>query len=153
MIYSMTLAIALMAAVGFYSFTALSDRGESVRSLGAVAPIMQALTRYRTTACLTPGELTPEDIISTGVLDRNPAEGTFDWEVIVEPGGSVLLAIEEPQGSVVSAVASMYPHFFDNASGNEQLMIRVPLDTHFSIPDLHVNVMNELGPEASVGCV
>lgn len=154
MLYSTAMSVILIGILTVYSMSIAFSRGEVVRSMGAISPLMLDVKRYvgSESYCTALDEagagpggslvIDSSKIIAADFLERDYAAGVFEWHLEVGSDGTGVLVVKNTKESVLTTVVGMYSHA--KIQGSEA-RIAVLQEPQLNIPDLHVNVLVETG--------
>ncbi|MBL4571572.1 MAG: hypothetical protein JKY40_10585 [Gammaproteobacteria bacterium] len=152
MLYSVALALGIASLVAVMSFSAITERGEKVRAVAAAVPLMLDLERYRSAQCnALPASATPTDLLSSGYIARDYADGIFDWIFEAGANNTASLVITSTDSGLLGTLERVFQSI-DHPTLNDSIMIGIRPGPQMAIPDLHTNVVNELGA-TNVGCI
>ncbi len=148
----MLLGITLTAFISIAAVISMLSVSDKAKFVPIVESLLADLEVYRRVNCgALPSTVNTATLLSGGFIAQNQAIDFFAWQGEFDTNNTASLVITSNETGI-QQMAKAYFRASDHATLPNAVQIPVPYGPQMTIPDLHINVENELGV-ASVGCI
>ncbi len=156
MFYSVALALGISSLVAIMAYNTISERSNKVRAVAVATPLLMDLERYRSAQCADlPAMATPTDLVNSGYISHDYADGIFLWRFEAGNNNTASLVITSTDSGLLGSLSHVFQSTEHPTLANS-IMIGIKSGSQMVVPDLHTNVVNELGTTDAtkhVGCL